>query len=82
MGSHSSGGDDRLNAGPPRNSSPRLTPLIASQIKGLWQHTRLNQAQIAARLGELNQGRVSEVISGQRFPEIQPADVQAVRSYM
>ncbi|WP_041409761.1 hypothetical protein [Sinorhizobium fredii] len=65
-----------------RNSSPRLTPLIASQIKGLWQHTLLNQAQIAARLGELNQGRVSEVISGQRFPEIPPADPQAVRSYM
>lgn len=67
---------------PNRNSSPHVTPLIASQIKGLWQHTRLNQAQIAARLGALNQGRVSEVLNGQRFPEIPPADVQVIRPYM
>ncbi len=65
-----------------RNSSPQITPLIASQIKGLWAHSRLNQAQIAARLGELNQGRVSEVVTGQRFSEILPADAAAVRAFM
>ncbi|KGE80220.1 hypothetical protein [Agrobacterium pusense] len=65
-----------------RNSSPQITPLIASQIKGLWMHSKLNQAQIAARLGELNQGRVSEVVTGQRYPEVLPADVQAIRTYM
>lgn len=65
-----------------RNSSPNVTPLIAAKIKGLWAHSKLNQAQIAARLGELNQGRVSEVVNGQRYPEILPADVTVVRSYM
>lgn len=65
-----------------RNSSPQITPLIASQIKGLWMHSKLNQAQIAARLGELNQGRVSEVVTGQRYLEVLPADVQAIRTYM
>lgn len=65
-----------------RNSSPQITPLIASQIKGLWMHSKLNQAQIAARLGELNQGRVSEVVTGQRYPEVLPADVQAIRTYI
>lgn len=65
-----------------RNSSPQITPLIASQIKGLLKHSKLNQAQIAARLGELNQGRVSEIVTGQRFPEVLPANVQAIRAYM
>lgn len=65
-----------------RNSSPPLTPLLASKIKALWAHSSLNQAQIAARLGELNQGRVSEVITGQKFTEVPPADLQAIRSYM
>ncbi|PDS28294.1 hypothetical protein EFQ99_32605 [Rhizobium vallis] len=65
-----------------RNSSPRLTPILASKIKGLWAHSPLNQAQIAARLGELNQGRVSEVITGQKFPDVPPADLPAIRHYM
>ena len=58
-----------------RNKSPRLTPEIASQIKALWENTELNQAQIAARLGALNQGRVSEVVNGGRFPHVAPADM-------
>lgn len=65
-----------------RNSSPHVTPQIAAKIKGLWHHSPLNQAQIAARLGELNQGRVSEVITGQKFSEVPAADLSAVRSYM
>lgn len=56
-----------------RNKSPRLTRELASQIKALWERTDLNQAQIAARLGALNQGRVSEVINGARFREVPPA---------
>lgn len=56
-----------------RSKSPRLTREIASQIKALWEHTDLNQAQIAARLGALNQGRVSEVINGARYPDVPPA---------
>lgn len=57
---------------PPKNRSPRLTEETAAQIKWLWHNTPLNQAQIAAELGAINQGRVSEVITGQRFEHVEP----------
>lgn len=59
---------------PKKNSSPRLTERLAAYIKWLWINTRLNQAQIAALLGALNQGRVSEVVNGQRFASISPME--------
>ncbi|WP_415922019.1 hypothetical protein [Tateyamaria sp. SN6-1] len=49
-----------------------MTDDIAAQVKWLWENTPLNQAQISAKLGAINQGRVSEVISGQRFSHVQP----------
>ena len=57
---------------PKKNSSPRLTARLAAYIKWLWQNTPLNQAQIAALLGALNQGRVSEVINGHRYTNVSP----------
>lgn len=54
--------------------SPVLTADVAARIKALWSNTNLNQAQIAARLGGINQGRVSEVINGHRFVEVLPAE--------
>ncbi|WP_406649440.1 hypothetical protein QEZ52_08530 [Aliisedimentitalea scapharcae] len=57
---------------PLKYSSPRLTSKLAANIKWLWQNTPLNQAQIAALLGALNQGRVSEVINGHRFKNVGP----------
>lgn len=57
---------------PKKLKSPRLTDAIAAKIKGLWLYSPLNQAQIAAELGALNQGRVSEVLTGQRFPNVAP----------
>lgn len=51
--------------------SPPLTADIAAAIKRLAQETDLLQHQIAAQLG-LNQGRVSEVLTGKRFREVQP----------
>lgn len=57
-----------------KNKSPRLDENTAAKIKGLWIYTPLNQAQIAAELGAINQGRVSEVINGHRFTEVPPAD--------
>lgn len=62
-----------------KNKSPRLDGAIAADIKGLWIHTPLNQAQIAAELGAINQGRVSEVINGHRYPEVQPTDFSGGR---
>lgn len=55
-----------------KQSSPKVTAEVAAKIKALWRSTDLNQAQIAAELGGLNQGRVSEVINGHRFPEVPP----------
>ena len=54
-----------------RKASPKMTPEIAGAIKrmreaGLYTH------QIAAELG-INQGRVSEVITGKRYEDEPPA---------
>ncbi len=57
---------------PTKLKSPRLNAAIAAKIKGLWLYTPLNQAQIAAELGAINQGRVSEVITGQRYANVTP----------
>lgn len=64
-----------------RMSSPKITKLIAGYIMWLWQNTRLNQAQIASLLGSLNQGRVSEVINGKRFPGVEPMPWQGEIPY-
>jgi predicted XRE-type DNA-binding protein len=53
-------------------SRPRLTADLAAQIKKLATTTSLFQHEIAAALG-LNQGRVSEVLSGKRFASVPPA---------
>lgn len=59
---------------PRKNQSPRLTEEMAAEIKGLWLNTPMNQAQIAAELGAINQGRVSEVINGHRYASVPPSD--------
>ena len=64
-----------------RKSSPRLTAEIAAKIKSLLQYTALNHAQIAAMLGGLNQGRVSEVKTGKRFINVLPCSLdEALKS--
>ncbi len=54
----------------PKKRSVRLTKKHAEHI---WQRRQdgLYQHQIAAELG-LNQGRVSEVLNGRRFPDARP----------
>jgi predicted XRE-type DNA-binding protein len=51
--------------------SKPLTADLAARIKRLARETNLAQHQIAAHL-DLNQGRVSEVLTGKRFAEVQP----------
>lgn len=51
--------------------SPPLTPEMAAAIKRLAQNTDLLQHEIAAEL-HINQGRVSEVLTGKRYPEVRP----------
>ncbi|MDP1625588.1 MAG: hypothetical protein Q8L94_00545 [Parvibaculum sp.] len=55
-----------------KQRSPRLTREMAATIKWLVAKEGLLQHQAAARFG-INQGRVSEVMSGKRFPGIPPA---------
>ncbi len=62
-------------------SSPKLDEELAGRIKGLWYYSPLNQAQIAAELGALNQGRVSEVINGHRFADVKPTEVMNWKHY-
>ena len=59
---------------PEKNKSPKMTEELAAYIKWLWRNTALNQAQISAKLGAINQGRVSEVISGHRFGDVKPRE--------
>lgn len=58
-----------------RRSGPQLTREVAAKIKALWANTSLNQAQIAAKLGGLNQGRISEVIRGLRLADVPPEPI-------
>lgn len=61
--------------------SPRLDEITAAKIKWLWIYSPLNQAQIAAEMGAINQGRVSEVISGDRYPHVLPVKVETWTDY-
>lgn len=54
-----------------RVSSP-LTAKLAADIKRLARETDLAQHEIAAQL-KLNQGRVSEVLTGKKFSEVRPS---------
>lgn len=57
---------------PRKNASKPLTAEAAAQIKKLAQTTDLAQHQIAAVL-DINQGRVSEVLTGRRYSDVPPA---------
>jgi len=56
-----------------RKPSRPVTAEVAARIKQLRRSMGLYQHQIAALL-EINQGRVSEVLTGKRWPEVPPAD--------
>jgi len=50
-----------------------LNAVLAALIKKLGQDPKLAQHQIAAQLG-INQGRVSEVLTGKKFAEVKPLE--------
>lgn len=58
-----------------RKPSPPVTPEMAAEIKRL-KATGLFHHQIAALL-EINQGRVSEVMTGKTHPTVQAAGQSA-----
>jgi predicted XRE-type DNA-binding protein len=53
-------------------SSPRVTAEMAAEIRYLKEKKGLYTHQIAALFG-INQGRVSEVLTGKKFPAVLPA---------
>lgn len=55
-----------------RKASPSVTPEMAAEIRYLKKTKKLYHHQIAALLG-INQGRVSEVLTGKTFPSVPPA---------
>ena len=55
-----------------RTPSPTITPEMAAHIKFLVRVKKLYQHQVAALVG-VNQGRISEIMQGRRFPDVQPA---------
>lgn len=59
---------------PRKRKSPPVTPEMASKIKALLD-AGLNQQDIAT-ICRVNQGRVSEVNTGMRFPGIEPAQLE------
>lgn len=52
--------------------SPPITAKMAGKIRYLKKEKGLYNHQIAALFG-INQGRVSEVLTGKRFPGVPPA---------
>jgi predicted XRE-type DNA-binding protein len=54
-----------------RRVSEPLTSDLAATIKQMARDTDLAQHEIAAKL-HLNQGRISEVLTGKRFSEVAP----------
>jgi predicted XRE-type DNA-binding protein len=57
-----------------KRKSPSLSAYLAARIKLLAMDKSLCQHEIAAKLG-VNQGRVSEVLTGKKFKEVAPASL-------
>jgi hypothetical protein len=60
-----------------RRRSQKVTPEMAAQIKTLVDHFGMLQHDVAARFG-INQGRVSEIMTGGAFPDVPPAPIDKV----
>lgn len=54
-----------------RRVSEPVTPALAREVKRLRRDTDLAQHEIAA-LVHVNQGRISEILTGKLHPDVQP----------
>jgi predicted XRE-type DNA-binding protein len=54
--------------------TPPMTPTLAAKALTLVRKLGFKQHQAAAALGII-QGRISEVLTGKRFPGVRPADL-------
>lgn len=59
---------------PVKRKSPPVTPEMAARIKALIEYG-LSQQDIATMCG-VNQGRVSEVNTGMKFPGVEPCQLE------
>lgn len=59
---------------PRKRKSPPVTPEMAAEIKALIE-AGVCQHDIAAHY-KINQGRVSEIATGMKFPGIEPAQLE------
>lgn len=59
---------------PKKRKSPVVTPAMAAEIKALLNSKTMNQHDIAAKYG-INQGRISEINTGLKFPGVKPAQL-------
>lgn len=57
----------------PRRHSPEVTPEMAGKIKTMLAHGMI-QHDIAAVFG-INQGRVSEIKTGEKFGDVPPSSL-------
>jgi predicted XRE-type DNA-binding protein len=58
-----------------RKRSPNITPEMAAHIRFLVEQRGLYQHQAAALVG-INQGRISEIMRGKRYPDVAPSQGQ------
>ncbi len=63
---------------PKKRKSPVVTPEMAAEIKAMLIAGTLNQHDIAARY-RINQGRISEIKTGLKFPGVEPAQLDFFR---
>jgi hypothetical protein len=61
---------------PRKRKSPPVTPEMAAKIKALIE-VGICQHDIAAHF-KINQGRVSEINTGMRFPGIEPVQTEMI----
>ena len=59
---------------PQKRRSPVVTSEMATKIKAMLK-AGMNQHDIAAQFG-VNQGRVSEINTGMKFPDTQPCQTE------
>lgn len=60
-----------------RRRSPRVTEEMAAKIKTMVLVMKMLQHDAAAHFG-INQGRVSEIVNGDRFRDVPPAPLDSI----
>jgi hypothetical protein len=68
--------NDPIKSFPRRRRSPPVTREMAARMKTMVASGML-QHDVAAAFG-INQGRVSDVVNGKKFPDVPPAPIEGI----